>query len=144
MIIEVINNIKCYISEAIDVNKTRKSRECDICHNWYFLDKSIKFQPNVYNGCHDLLMMSMNLNDIAILNIKSADYCCRISGISKNKAINLMQNTNLTEKKWNIIKHKDSFSYKKRGEEILTFGDIEIEKTNFTATKTLFFKRCRY
>ena len=27
---------------------------------------------------HNLLMMSMNLSDIAILNIKSADYCCII------------------------------------------------------------------
>ena len=43
-------------------------------------------------------MMSMNLSDIAILNIKGSDYCCIISGISKNEVINLMQNTNLTEK----------------------------------------------
>ena len=27
------------ISEGIDINKTNKSKECDICHNWYFLDK---------------------------------------------------------------------------------------------------------
>ena len=36
--------------------------------------------------------------DIAILNIKSSDYCCILSLISKNEAINLMQNANLTEK----------------------------------------------
>ena len=40
----------------------------------------------------------MNLSDIAILNIKGADYHCIISGISKNEAINLIQNGNLTEK----------------------------------------------
>ena len=40
----------------------------------------------------------MNLSDIAILNIKSVDYCCIISGNSKNEAINLMQNVDLTEK----------------------------------------------
>ena len=56
------------------------------------------FQPNVCNECHDLLMMYMNLGDIAILNIKSSDYCCIISLISKNEAINLMQNAYLTEK----------------------------------------------
>ena len=42
--------------------------------------------------------MSMNLSDTATLNIKGSDYCCIISGISKSEAINLMQNTNLTEK----------------------------------------------
>ena len=30
----------CYdrvdVSEGIDVNKTRASKECDICHYWYF------------------------------------------------------------------------------------------------------------
>ena len=40
----------------------------------------------------------MNLSDIAVLNIKSADYCCIITGISKSDAINLMQHTDLTEK----------------------------------------------
>ena len=44
------------------------------------------------------VMMSMNVSDIAILNIKSADYGCIISRISKNEAINLMKNANLTEK----------------------------------------------
>ena len=60
------------VSEGIDVNKTNASKECDICHYWYFLNYSFKFQSNVCNRCHDLLMMSMNLSDIAILNIKGS------------------------------------------------------------------------
>ena len=40
----------------------------------------------------------MNLSDIAILNINGADYYCIISGIIKNEVINLMQNTDLTNK----------------------------------------------
>ena len=55
-------------SEGIDVNKTSASKECDICHYRYFLNYSFKFQPNVRKRCHDLLMMSMNLSDIAIKN----------------------------------------------------------------------------
>ena len=86
------------VSEGIDVNKTSASKECDICHYWYFLNYSFKFQPNVCNRCHDLLMMSMNITNIAILNIKGSDYQCIISLISKNEAINLMQNADLTEK----------------------------------------------
>ena len=43
-------------------------------------------------------MMSINLSDIAILNIRGSDYCCIISLISKNEAIKLMQNTDLTGK----------------------------------------------
>ena len=86
------------VFEVIDVNKTSASNECDICHYWYFLNKDFKFKPNVCNRCHYLLIMSMNLSDIALLNIKWFDYHCIISRISKSEAINLMQNADLTEK----------------------------------------------
>ena len=86
------------ISEGIDVNKTSGSKECDVFHYSYFLNYSFKFQQNVCNRCHDLLMMSVSLSDITILNIKDSDYDCIISLISKNEAISLMQNADLTEK----------------------------------------------
>ena len=54
------------VSERIDVNKKSASKECDICNYWYFLNYSFKFQPNVCNRCHNLLMMYTNLSDIAI------------------------------------------------------------------------------
>ena len=31
------------VSEGIGVNKTSASKECDICHYWYFLDRKFKF-----------------------------------------------------------------------------------------------------
>ena len=33
------------------------------------LDKGFKFQPDVCNGCHDVLMMCINLSNIAIVNM---------------------------------------------------------------------------
>ena len=60
------------ISKGIDVNKTSASKECDICHYLHVLNYSFKFQPNVCNRCHDLLMMSINVSNIAILNIKDS------------------------------------------------------------------------
>ena len=84
------------VSERIDVDRTSASKECDICH--YFLNFSFNFQPNACNRCHDLLMMSINFSNVAILNIKGFDYRCSIILISKNVAVNLMQNPDLTEK----------------------------------------------
>ena len=43
-------------------------------------------------------MMSANLDDIAILNIRSVDYRCITNKIDESKAINILQNTDLTEK----------------------------------------------
>ena len=75
------------VSYGIDVNKSRVSNECDVCHYCYFLNYSFKFQPNVCNRCHYLLMMCLSLSDIAILNIKGFDYCCIISLISKSEVL---------------------------------------------------------
>ena len=59
-------------------------------------------------------MTSMNPRDVAILNIKGADYRSIISGINKNEATNLMGKINLTEKR-SIIKDKNLFSHIKYG-----------------------------
>ena len=90
------------VLEGIDVNKTNASKECNICHYWYFLSYSFKFlpkfQPNFISRCHDLLMMSINLSNIAISNFKGSDCRFFISLISKNKTVTLIQNAALTEK----------------------------------------------
>ena len=68
-------------SEGIDVNKSSVSKECIIFHYCNFLDKGFKFKLDVWNGCRDVLIMFINLNDIAILSICVVDYCCIINGI---------------------------------------------------------------
>ena len=97
------------VSGGTDVNKISESEECDVCHYWYFLDEGFKFQIKVLR-CRDLLMMSINLNDIAILNIQGSDYRrSEINGIRKSEAINLMQNTDLTEKSGTLLNIKKYF-----------------------------------
>ena len=95
------------------------------CHYWFFLNKGFKFQPNICNRGHDLLNMSRSLNNFAILNMKSANYCWVFGSISKREAINLMQNIDLTEISISLIK---------MGKEIL----------NVTFIRLLFFQRYRY
>ena len=86
------------VFEGIDVYMKSALKGCDVCHYWYFVNYSFKFQPHGSNRCHDLLLMSVNFSDISILNIKSSNYRCIISLISKKDAINLLQNADLTEK----------------------------------------------
>ena len=99
-----MNNIKMLyydridVSEGIDVNQISSSKECDICHYWYFLHKGFKIQPDVCNVYHDVLTTFVNLDDIAVPNIYSVNYQCIISKISRSEAVNLMQNIDLTEK----------------------------------------------
>ena len=87
------------ISEGIDVNKTNASKECDICHYWYFKDIGFKYEPYLCNGCHDLMQKATSFNDVAIVYIKGN--ACRIHFryMSKDDAISIMNNSDLVDKK---------------------------------------------
>ena len=58
-------------------------------------------------------MMSMNLSNTVILNIKGSDYHCIVSLIGKNEAIILMKNGELTEKveHYKLKKYKEMRKY---------------------------------
>ena len=62
-----------------------------------------------------IIMVSMSLSDIAISDIKSVDYHCIISGISKSEAINIMQNIDLTKKSGKLESIKNLLSHIKLG-----------------------------
>ena len=106
-------------SEGIDINKTSASKECDIFHYWYFLDKGFKLERFNRNGCHDVLIMSIGFNDIAILSINGADSHYIINGISEKDALNLLKNADLTNKE-------------------TCLGILKLKNTNFSNTKVQF------
>ena len=85
------------ISEGIDVNKTSASKECDICHYWYFKDIFFKYEPYLCNSCHDLMEKAMSFNDVAIVYVN---------------AISIMKHSNLVDK--NVLFYNFFFTiYKK-------------------------------
>ena len=57
--------------EEVGVNRTTDSRECDICHNWYFRKINFKFQPKFCNGNHDLMQKVITFNDVVIVSTKN-------------------------------------------------------------------------
>ena len=97
-IIKILQYQRIDVSEGIDLNKPNKSKECIICHYWYFKDIGYKYQPHVCNGCHDLSMVVYDLNNFMILNIKGVNYRSYVSNMSNNDAINLLNNSMLYSK----------------------------------------------
>ena len=81
------------VSEGIDVNKTSASKECELCHYWFFKDVRFKFEEHVCNGCHDLLTMAHSLENIAILSAKGFTLRCLLMGISKTEALKKLNNS---------------------------------------------------
>lgn len=64
-------------SKGIDVNKAKASKECNICHYWYLLDKSFKFGSYLCNGCYALIKKALTFNDVAIVSIIVSEYRIR-------------------------------------------------------------------
>ena len=75
------------------MNKTSASKECMLCHYWYFKDVGFKSEPQVCNKCQDVLMTAYELNNNAILNVKGVDFRCILWGISKNEVVNRLNNS---------------------------------------------------
>ena len=84
---------KISISDGIDTNKTSASKECMLCQYSYFKDVGFKFELHNCNKCHYVLMTAYELKDIAILNVKGVDFRCILWGISRDKAVNRLNNS---------------------------------------------------
>ena len=73
-----------------------------ICHYWCFKDIGYKYEPLVCNPfiilCCSNEMLVYDLNDFMILNIKDIYYRCYVFNMSKNDAINLLNNSVLHNK----------------------------------------------
>ena len=87
------------VSEGIHVNKTSASKECDICHYWYFKDIAFRYEPYFCNGCHDLMQKAMGFNDVAIVYVKGSVYRIHFEYMSKDNATSIISNSNFVDKK---------------------------------------------
>ena len=86
-------------SEGIDVNKSNKSKECILCHYWYFLHKNFSYGSFLCDSCYNTMQKSNNFKNIAIAHIKKSAYSIYFLDMSKREAKKLMKNSNLNNKK---------------------------------------------
>ena len=86
------------ISEGIDINKTNKSKEYKISHYWYLKDIGFKYEPHLCNSCHGLLQKAIIFNNIAIVYVKGSAYRINFWYLSKDDAINIINNSSLIDK----------------------------------------------
>ena len=93
------------ISEGINVKKTNKSKECMLCHYWYFLDKNFSYGPYLCDGCYNMTQKSIDSKNIDIVYVKGNAYRIHFWYMSKHKrkrkrkAIHLKTNSSLNDEK---------------------------------------------
>ena len=83
------------LDEGIDVNKISNSRECWLCHYWYFFN----YQKYYCDGCHNMSMKTISINNLSIVYSKGNAYRIHFWNMSKDDAINIIHKTNLIDKK---------------------------------------------
>ena len=79
--------------EGIDVNKTCASKECELCHYWFFKYIGFKLEEHVCHKCQDLLTIAYSLKIIAILSAKGTIFRCLLMGDSKNEGLKRLDNS---------------------------------------------------
>ena len=77
------------MSKVIDTAKSNNSKESFIGHYRQF-NHGLEFEDSICNGSHYLLMLCLNISDIAIVTVIGADNCYIIYEISKFEAIHLL------------------------------------------------------
>ena len=86
-------------SDGIDVNMTNKSKECMLCHYWYFLNKNFSYGPYLCDECYNKMQKCNKFKNIAIIHVKKYVYRIYFLYVSKREAKKLMNNSNLIDKK---------------------------------------------
>ena len=82
------------ISEGIDINKCEeKSARFSLCNFYYFLDKSVSYGPFLCNGCYDMSLKAVSMQNSTIINHNGNHYRVKVAFISKKDAHNLIKNT---------------------------------------------------
>ena len=81
------------LSEGIDIKKCKEtSRECSLCKFYNFLDKNFNYGPYLCNGCYDMSLKAISMQNLTIINHNGNAYRTNFAFISKKDALNLIKN----------------------------------------------------
>ena len=73
----------------------------------------VKYEPYLYNVCHDLMQKTMSFNDVAVVSVKGSEYRTHFWCMRKDDVIRVMKNSDLNEKsgllKKNFLKKRDGW-----------------------------------
>ena len=84
---------RIHISESIDIDKCEEtSRKGSLCKFYYFLDKIFKYGTYLCDGCYDMSMKAVSIQNLTIINHNGNYYRVIFAFMSKKDASNLIKN----------------------------------------------------
>ena len=80
------------ISEGIDINECEEtSRKCRLCKFYYFFDKNVKYGPYLCDGCYDMSMKAVSMQNVTIINHNANYYRVIFVFMTKKDVYNLIK-----------------------------------------------------
>ena len=65
----------------------------------FFKNIGFKYESYLCNGCHNLMQKAMRFNNVAVVYVKGSAYRINFWYMSKNDATNIMNGSNLVDKR---------------------------------------------
>ena len=79
------------ISECIYIKKCKETcRECNLCKFYLFLDKNFNYGPYSCDGCYDMSMKAVSMQNLPIINHNGNHYRVNLAFMSKKDTYNLI------------------------------------------------------
>ena len=95
-----MNTIVLTIVKALIVLKKKLvSKECWLCHFSFFIDKSFNFDERLCDGCCDMSVKAVSMNNLAIAYVDDKVYRINFAFMTKDEAINLIKNSVIMDKR---------------------------------------------
>ena len=82
-----LKNVKKHLKNVIYVNFI------------IFLDKNFNYGPYLCNGCYNMSLKAVSMQNLAIINHNGNHHCVNFTFISKKHAHNLIKNATIIDKK---------------------------------------------
>ena len=81
------------ISEGIDIKKCKEtSRKYNLCKFYYFLDKNFSLCSCLCDGCYNMSMKTVSIQNLTIVNHNGNYYRVIFTFMTKKDAHNLIKN----------------------------------------------------
>ena len=117
------------------------SNKCMI-YLYQLFNHEFKFQGFVCNGCHDSIILCLNIRDINILTAKNVDYPCIILDLNKSQAINSLKKFVLEDRGYIQKMHIQEINIKNH---VYNYHFENLSKANKLETKSILIeeKNCK-
>ena len=81
-----------FLKVLILISAKKHLKKCSLCKFYYFLDKNFKYGQSLCNGCYDMSMKTVSIQNLTIINHNGNYYRVIFAFMTKKDAYNLIKN----------------------------------------------------